>query len=273
MILSDFAINELCKFVMGEGELLPYRKGKELVNLFNEFGCRDVYDFDNGGLPKLRNNQSMNTSRTDYTKSRLKQLNGRIELNQLLAKIINDADNKDIFVNGIKKVLELEKGKYTIELANGHYEIIGGVHRNVEPVVNQAHFNDIQNQIICLLDKAQVSIIVAVAWFTNQSLADKLVEKQEQGVSVDIIIDDNGTNNKYCPQLDGCNITKVNVSGGIMHDKFCVIDNQMVITGSYNWTNNAEFKNEENIEVSEDPKLATEYSVKFRNLKQKNNSN
>lgn len=136
------------------------------------------------------------------------------------------------------------------------------------PVINQAHFDDIQNKIIAQLDKAQVSIWVAVAWFTNKLLAEKLIEKQQQGVSVDIIIDDNGTNTKYCPELGNCNLTRIQVKGGIMHDKFCVIDNQVVITGSYNWTNNAEFKNEENIEISEDPKLATKYSVKFRELKQ-----
>lgn len=56
--------------------------------------------------------------------------------------------------------------------------------------------------------------------------------------------------------------------GGIMHDKFCIIDNQVVITGSYNWSDNAEFRNEENIAVLENAKLATEYSVKFRELKQ-----
>lgn len=267
MKLSDYAINQLCKLVMGDKQFLPYRKGKELVDLFNEFGCRDVYDFNNGGLPKLRDNQTMNTSRTDYTKSRLKQLNGRIELKQLLVKIINDAQDKTSFVSSIRQVLEKEDEKYTIELTNDRYEIVGGVHICAEPVVNQAHFDDIQNSIIVQLDRAQVSIVVAVAWFTNQLLAEKLIEKQKQGVSVDIIIDDNGTNNKYCPQLADCNITKVKISGGIMHDKFCVIDNQVVITGSYNWTNNAEFKNEENIEISEDLKLATKYSVKFRELK------
>ena len=69
MKLSDYAINQLCKFVMGNEQFLPYRKGPELVDLFNEFGCRDVYDFNNGGLPKLRDGQTMNTSRSDYTKS------------------------------------------------------------------------------------------------------------------------------------------------------------------------------------------------------------
>jgi len=51
-----------------------------------------------------------------------------------------------------------------------------------------------------------------------------------------------------------------------MHDKFCVIDNQIVITGSYNWSNNAEFKNDENVTIENDPDQATRYSEEFRRL-------
>lgn len=51
-----------------------------------------------------------------------------------------------------------------------------------------------------------------------------------------------------------------------MHNKFCVIDNQVVITGSYNWSDNAEFKNDENVTVEHDPKQATKYSVEYKRL-------
>lgn len=51
-----------------------------------------------------------------------------------------------------------------------------------------------------------------------------------------------------------------------MHDKFCVIDNQRVITGSYNWSDNAEYKNDENISIQNDPDSATRYSLEFRRL-------
>ena len=42
--------------------------------------------------------------------------------------------------------------------------------------------------------------------------------------------------------------------------------NQVVITGSYNWTRNAEFKNDENITIERDPDQATRYSEEFRKL-------
>lgn len=52
-----------------------------------------------------------------------------------------------------------------------------------------------------------------------------------------------------------------------MHNKFCVIDNQKVLTGSYNWITNAESKNDENVLITIDNDTATKYSIEFRRLK------
>ena len=38
--------------------------------------------------------------------------------------------------------------------------------------------------------------------------------------------------------------------GGILHDKFLIIDGKYVLTGSFNWTGNATQKNDENFVVS-----------------------
>ncbi len=40
----------------------------------------------------------------------------------------------------------------------------------------------------------------------------------------------------------------------------------MDITGSYNWSDNAEFKNDENVTVEHAPKQATKYSVEYKRL-------
>ena len=52
-----------------------------------------------------------------------------------------------------------------------------------------------------------------------------------------------------------------------MHDKFCIIDNQVVLNGSYNWTNNAETRNDEVITIQKDPKTATVFTIKFKEIK------
>ena len=130
-----------------------------------------------------------------------------------------------------------------------------------------AIFNNIADQIIKYLDEARVSIHVAIAWFTNQRIADKLVEKKKEGLDVKVVYFKDYTNCKFGVDLDNIPFKAIcGTRGGIMHNKFCVIDNQKVITGSYNWSENAENKNDENAAVVYDNDIASYYSVEFRRL-------
>ena len=107
-----------------------------------------------------------------------------------------------------------------------------------------------------------------MAWFTNKVLFEKLLEKQKEGVNVQLVIYDDGVNAKHGVDVTQLDAVKIRAErGGIMHDKFCIIDNHTVITGSYNWSDNAEFKNEENITIETDNEQANRFSVKFRDLR------
>ena len=139
--------------------------------------------------------------------------------------------------------------------------------QSARQVKTNAYFDQIENQVLGDLDGARVSIYVAMAWFTNQRIADKLVEKFDEGLDVKVVSYDDHTNAKF-----GVNIASIphktirGTRGGTMHDKFCVIDNQKVLTGSYNWSLNAENKNDENVSVIYDDARASDYSVEFRRL-------
>lgn len=266
MELSEYAIQQLTPFVTGDNGLCLYRKATELVILFNKYGQRDVYDSRNGGLPKLSKGQTLNTTRKEYTKDRLRKLSGTDHIRPLLEEVLNDSQNKDDCVREMKSILEPEK--FTIQEADGKYTIIGGVVVQNNEIRNDAAFQGIQTLILAELDKAQVSIILAMAWFTNQVLADKLKEKAKQDIWVEIIIYDDGVNARHGVDLSGLDVKFVKgTRGGIMHDKFCVIDNQVVLHGSYNWSCNAEYRNDETVQVSQDPKLSTKFSVEFRKLR------
>jgi hypothetical protein len=159
----------------------------------------------------------------------------------------NDGSLRDclkIVVNKTPEIIKNIEGLlndegYVIESVNGEFFIQGGVIIKAKPVINEAHFQDIQNKILIALDGAKVSIKVIMAWFTNDTLFNMLIKKHKQGVDVEISIYDDGVNKKH-----GVDITQLphkrikrGKRGGLMHDKFCVIDNQVVVTGSYNWTN------------------------------------
>jgi phosphatidylserine/phosphatidylglycerophosphate/cardiolipin synthase-like enzyme len=121
----------------------------------------------------------------------------------------------------------------------------------------QAHYQNIRDSIINELEKANKSLKVAVYWFTNHELFDMLYQKQLNGVQCDLIIHNDYVNNRET----GLPFQKFIDAGGKfyfsdeenpMHNKFCIIDNQVLINGSYNWTYYAESKNRENVLIIKD---------------------
>jgi len=59
---------------------------------------------------------------------------------------------------------------------------------------------------------------------------------------------------------------RIGAGGGYMHNKFAVVDDSLCITGSYNWSESAELKNDENLLVIACPELARAYKARFEIL-------
>lgn len=123
----------------------------------------------------------------------------------------------------------------------------------------QVHFQNIRISIIKEIEKANTSLKVAVYWFTNHELFDLLYHKQLNGIQCELIIHNDYINNREA----GLPFQKFIDAGGQfyfsdeenpMHNKFCIIDNRVLINGSYNWTYYAESKNRENILIIKDEK-------------------
>ena len=51
-----------------------------------------------------------------------------------------------------------------------------------------------------------------------------------------------------------------------MHNKFAIIDNHLLLTGSYNWTFSANNRNDENLMVIDDQEIITRYQNQFEKL-------
>jgi hypothetical protein len=135
----------------------------------------------------------------------------------------------------------------------------------------QAYFSNIKETILEQLDAAEKSILVAVAWFTDKDLYEKLCAKARQGIVVRIIIVDDDINNaaygidKQAITQSGGKIYQV--SDALMHHKFCVVDDYVVISGSYNWTYRAANENIENITVTKgDKTFAEQFKSEFHKI-------
>jgi hypothetical protein len=101
------------------------------------------------------------------------------------------------------------------------------------------------------LKSAKKRIIVVAAWFTDQELLDILLQKQKEGVSVSIVIGENKDNEKLnFKEIIALGGSLVRIKGkgyGMMHQKYCIIDDSIGFHGSYNWTVNAKKNNSDSV--------------------------
>jgi hypothetical protein len=130
---------------------------------------------------------------------------------------------------------------------------------------------DIKQRIISEIKNAKQSIYVAMAYFTDRDIALAIVEAKNRNVVVDIILSSNAQNETVKLMLKGANISvhafETGDARGIMHHKFCLIDNKISINGSYNYSLNASTNNVENITVSDDPTTYAQMQTEFERLK------
>ena len=117
---------------------------------------------------------------------------------------------------------------------------------------------------------AEESIHAAVYCFTNETVAEGLAEAHMRGVEVQVALDScDNFNLGVQDYLDGQDVpvrVSNNPDGGIMHDKFAVIDGKVVLTGSYNWTSNAESRNDENLVRLVNSEMAVQFEDEFERL-------
>jgi len=102
--------------------------------------------------------------------------------------------------------------------------------------------------------------------FTSRELAAKIINAKERGVVVRAYLDDSMKGGKYSqakPLEDAGIPVKFDNHVGLMHNKFVVIDNETLITGSYNWTKRAENQNDENVVIFHNKDAAKLYADKF----------
>lgn len=133
----------------------------------------------------------------------------------------------------------------------------------------EVYFKNIQSKISELLDTASYDIKIAVAWLTDEYLINKLKKLVQDGVSVSIIIFDDNINNKDLFERLYLLDCKIYLSRKLMHNKFCVIDENIVINGSYNWTYSAH-TNDENITVTYgNVEFAEKFENEFHKLSEK----
>ncbi|PRP77339.1 ubiquitin specific protease 42 [Planoprotostelium fungivorum] len=120
-----------------------------------------------------------------------------------------------------------------------------------------------------LLKSAKKTLDVCVFTITDDRTANEIIKAHQRGVKVRVITDDEKA-------LDlGADISRI-IDAGIavetdnspfhMHHKFCIVDNAVLLNGSFNWTRSASNSNHENVAVSDTPSLIAAFHTEFDRL-------
>nr|WP_246209516.1 phospholipase D family protein [Wolbachia endosymbiont of Atemnus politus] len=117
--------------------------------------------------------------------------------------------------------------------------------------------------IISEIDRSKESILVQEYTFTLGTVAKSLINAKERGVDVRVILDKSQLHSKYSV-INGLFASGIPVwiddKPKIAHNKVIIIDNQKVITGSFNLSKTAEKGNAENLLIIENyPELVQQY--------------
>lgn len=126
------------------------------------------------------------------------------------------------------------------------------------------------DEIITLIQDAEESIHFAAFSFTSDDIAAALIERSADGVEVSGVFDEEQVQSNQGGEFDRLSAAGIDVrldgNPDKMHHKFFVIDEQIVITGSYNFSRSAEERNDENTIVIHNAEIAKQYLDEFKRI-------
>jgi phosphatidylserine/phosphatidylglycerophosphate/cardiolipin synthase-like enzyme len=121
--------------------------------------------------------------------------------------------------------------------------------------------------LINLIDNATKSFFGAFYSISSPIIIKKLVEAQKRGVDVRLVTEQDNLRKSVLKKLSDANIPMVpDNSRALMHNKFAIIDERTVWTGSYNLTENSELTDNNNVIVIHSPELAEIFIIEFMKM-------
>ena len=125
-------------------------------------------------------------------------------------------------------------------------------------------------RILALIAGAKESIYFLAFSFTSDDIAAALIERGQQGVTVAGVFEQSQYESNTGTEFDNLLATGLDVrldgNRNNMHHKVIIIDEAIVITGSYNFSASAEERNDENTLILHMPDLASNFVSEFRDL-------
>jgi phosphatidylserine/phosphatidylglycerophosphate/cardiolipin synthase-like enzyme len=105
--------------------------------------------------------------------------------------------------------------------------------------------------------------------FTSDKIGEAMINSHKRGVRVSGVFEKRGAKTKYSEyikmRVEGIPV-KMDKNRYNMHHKVIIIDDELVITGSYNFSKNASKRNDENVIMIRNKKIASQYLAEFNRI-------
>jgi len=114
-------------------------------------------------------------------------------------------------------------------------------------------------RIVQIINNAKHYVYMPAFLITHSKIASAMIDAKNRGVDVRVIIDANSVttrNSKHTLLRKSGIPLKTENYAGKLHSKMIVIDDEYLITGSMNFSNSGENKNDENLLIIKDSKIA-----------------
>lgn len=135
-------------------------------------------------------------------------------------------------------------------------------------------FDNFEKVIINELINARKSVKIAVAWLNFENYYNIFTDLISKGIKIEIIVNKDFKNGRYPQLIDDLiskgvfiKMLKMSTKYQYMHHKFCIIDKERALIGSYNWTTNAN-KNFENLIITDGNLIVRKLLEEFKYLKE-----
>lgn len=138
--------------------------------------------------------------------------------------------------------------------------------------VNSAHFSpgdSCRRKLLDLCQSARQTLDISVFTIADDRLTAAICAAHVRGIEVRVITDDDKS---LDPGSDIAHLVEQGISVRMdrephhMHHKFAIVDRQVLVNGSFNWTRSASEKNQENILVTNESSLVAAYQQEFEGL-------
>ncbi len=184
--------------------------------------------------------------------------------NSNVALLINSTDVAKVYKQEFEQM-------YSGKFHNEKLAVFNNENIKLEDSIVSIYFSPVNKttteKIIPLIKKSKNYIYIPAFYLTRKSIIYELIDAKKRGVEVKIIVDETSVKGKYVDidfiRKGGLDI-KIENWAGKMHMKSMIIDDEILIIGSMNFTKQGENINDENcLIIKSAPELTRKYKEHF----------